>query len=76
VHGSAPDIAGQNLANPIALILCAAMMLEDLGETSAAERVRLGVYRVLSEGKVRTRDLGGSATTTEVTDAIIAAMQA
>jgi len=75
VHGSAPDIAGQNLANPIALILCAAMMLEDLGETSAAERVRLGVYRVLSEGKVRTRDLGGSATTTEVTDAIIAAME-
>jgi len=76
VHGSAPDIAGQNLANPIALILCAAMMLEDLGETSAAERVRQGVYRVLSEGKVRTRDLGGTATTTEMTDAIIAAMQA
>ncbi len=74
VHGSAPDIAGRNLANPIALILCAAMMLDDSGQTAAAERIRQGVYRVLSEGKVLTRDLGGDATTTQITDAIIAAM--
>jgi isocitrate dehydrogenase (NAD+) len=75
VHGSAPDIAGRNLANPIALILCAAMMLEDRGEREAAERMRQGVYRVLSEGKSLTRDLGGTATTTEITHAIIAAME-
>lgn len=74
VHGSAPDIAGRNLANPIALILCGAMMLEDLGEVQAAERIRHGVYTVLREGKVLTRDLGGNATTTQITDAIIAAM--
>jgi isocitrate dehydrogenase (NAD+) len=75
VHGSAPDIAGRNLANPIALILCGAMMLEDLGEVRAGERIRKGVYRVLSEGKVLTPDLGGNATTTQITDAIIAAME-
>lgn len=75
VHGSAPDIAGRNLANPIALVFCAAMMLEDQGEVEAAERIRQAVHRVLSEGKTLTRDLGGTATTTEITDAIIAAME-
>jgi len=75
VHGSAPDIAGRNLANPIALVFCAAMMLEDQGEVAAAERIRQAVHRVLSEGKTLTRDLGGTATTTEITDAIIAAME-
>lgn len=74
VHGSAPDIAGQNKANPIALIQCATMMLRDLGETEAADRVEKAVHTVLREGKTLTSDLGGSATTTEITDAIIAAM--
>ncbi|MEP0767351.1 MAG: isocitrate dehydrogenase (NAD(+)) [Fimbriimonadia bacterium] len=74
VHGSAPDIAGQNKANPIALIQCAAMMLRDLRETDAADRVEKAVHTVLREGKTLTPDLGGSATTSEITDAIIAAM--
>jgi isocitrate dehydrogenase (NAD+) len=76
VHGSAPDIAGQNKANPTALVLSAAMMLEHIGERVAAQRVRAGVARVLAEGTVRTGDLGGRASTVEITDAIIAAMPA
>lgn len=74
VHGSAPDIAGRNLANPIALILSAAMMLAHLGENEAADRIRNAVDRVLIEGKTMTRDLGGAASTTDVADAIIAAL--
>ncbi|MCB9524428.1 MAG: isocitrate/isopropylmalate dehydrogenase family protein [Myxococcales bacterium] len=76
VHGSAPDIAGQNKANPIALVLSAAMMLEHIGERVAAERVRRAVGKVLAEGKVRTGDLGGKASTTDMTKAIIAALPA
>ncbi len=72
VHGSAPDIAGKNLANPIALVLSAALMLRHLGEGDAAERVECAVTATLREGKIRTRDLGGTAGTTEVRDAIIA----
>jgi isocitrate dehydrogenase (NAD+) len=70
VHGSAPDIAGQNLANPTALLLSALMMLRHIGETTAAERVRQSLGRVLEAGAVRTRDLGGTATTSEFTDAL------
>jgi isocitrate dehydrogenase (NAD+) len=70
VHGSAPDIAGKNMANPIALILSGAMMLDHLGEHEAADRVREGVNAVLREGKKLTRDLGGHAGTTEVAEAI------
>ena len=70
VHGSAPDIAGKGLANPVAIILSAAMMLAHLGETDAAAAVRTGVRAVLSKGRVRTRDLGGSATTEELAAAI------
>ena len=70
VHGSAPDIAGKGLANPVAIILSAAMMLAHLGEMDAAAAVRTGVRAVLSKGRVRTRDLGGSATTEEVAAAI------
>jgi len=70
VHGSAPDIAGKNLANPMALILSSAMMLDHLGETAAARRVREAVYAVLAEGKKLTRDLGGTAGTTEIAEAI------
>jgi isocitrate dehydrogenase (NAD+) len=72
VHGSAPDIAGKNLANPIALILSSAMMLEHLGEKEPARRVREAVNTVLGEGKTLTRDLGGTAGTTEIAEAIAA----
>jgi isocitrate dehydrogenase (NAD+) len=70
VHGSAPDIANKNLANPTALLLSALMMLDHLGERPAAARIRAALDRVLTDGVVRTRDLGGTATTTEFTDAI------
>jgi isocitrate dehydrogenase (NAD+) len=70
VHGSAPDIAGKNLANPIALILSGAMMLEHLHELEAAARVRKAVLAVLAEGKKITHDLGGTAGTTEIAEAI------
>jgi isocitrate dehydrogenase (NAD+) len=70
VHGSAPDIAGKNVANPIAVILSGAMMLDFLGELTAAERVRAAVHAVLREGKKHTRDLGGSSGTTEIAEAI------
>jgi isocitrate dehydrogenase (NAD+) len=70
VHGSAPDIAGKNLANPMALILSSAMLLDHIGEMSAAARVRAAVEAVLREGKKLSRDLGGSAGTTEIAEAI------
>jgi isocitrate dehydrogenase (NAD+) len=70
VHGSAPDIADKNLANPTALLLSALMMLGHLGEQASAERIRAALVRVLADGHVRTRDLGGTASTTEFTDAI------
>jgi isocitrate dehydrogenase (NAD+) len=74
VHGSAPDIAGRDLANPIAVILSSAMMLSHVGEDDAAQRIEKAVHKVLSEGKALTGDLGGSAKTSEMTDAIIAAL--
>jgi isocitrate dehydrogenase (NAD+) len=69
VHGSAPDIADQNVANPTALLLSALLMLDHIGERATADRIRAGLTRVLA-GEVRTRDLGGTATTTEFTEAI------
>jgi isocitrate dehydrogenase (NAD+) len=72
VHGSAPDIAGRNLANPMALILSAAMMLDHVGVLDAAQRVRDAVYGVLREGQTLTRDLGGNAGTTQIAEAIAA----
>ncbi|MBM3749975.1 MAG: isocitrate dehydrogenase (NAD(+)) [Acidimicrobiia bacterium] len=74
VHGSAPDIADQNVANPTALLLSAVMMLRHLGEVDAAVRVKAALDRVLSAGEVRTRDLGGSASTTEFTLALCRAL--
>ena len=76
VHGSAPDIAGTGVANPIAMILSGAMMLRHLGEPTAAARVEGAVDAVLGDGRVRTPDLGGSSTTTDVGDAIAAAAAA
>ena len=74
VHGSAPDIAGKNVANPTALLQSALMMLRHIGETAAADRIWAAMMRVLGDGTSRTRDLGGSATTTAYADAIIAAL--
>jgi len=74
VHGSAPDIAGRGLANPLAQVLSGRMMLEFLGQQRAAELVENAVRTVLREGRVLTRDLGGSASTGEVTDAVLAHM--
>jgi isocitrate dehydrogenase (NAD+) len=71
VHGSAPDIAGQGIANPAALMLAAAMMLEHVGEQDAAARTRSGVRAVIVEDGVRTRDLGGTATTSQFGDAVV-----
>jgi isocitrate dehydrogenase (NAD+) len=70
VHGSAPDIANKNLANPTALLLSGLMMLDHIGERGTSERIRTALGGVLTAGRVRTRDLGGTATTTEFTDAI------
>jgi isocitrate dehydrogenase (NAD+) len=70
VHGSAPDIADKNLANPTALLLSALMMLDHIGERQRAERIRGALARLLSERQIRTRDLGGQASTTEFTDAM------
>jgi isocitrate dehydrogenase (NAD+) len=70
VHGSAPDIAGKGLANPIAMILSGAMLLRHLGERRAAERVERAVDAVLAEGRERTPDLGGSSTTDQVATSV------
>jgi isocitrate dehydrogenase (NAD+) len=70
VHGSAPDIANKNMANPTALLLSGLMMLDHIGQTAGAKRIRDALGRVLSGGEVRTRDLGGQASTTEFTEAI------
>jgi isocitrate dehydrogenase (NAD+) len=76
VHGSAPDIAGCGVANPIAIILSAAMMLAHLSELDAAEAIRAGVRGVLASGAVRTPDLGGRASTVEAASAIGTAARA
>lgn len=70
-HGAAPDLAGQNLVNPTALILSAAMMLDHLDERAAADRVREAVRLVLEQGRVLTPDLGGAARTSALTNVII-----
>jgi isocitrate dehydrogenase (NAD+) len=76
VHGSAPDIAGKGLANPTALILAAAMMLDHLGHTDAARRLRGAVRAAIGEGEALTRDLGGSASTGEYAAAVLKQLQA
>jgi isocitrate dehydrogenase (NAD+) len=71
VHGSAPDIAGLGVADPLGMILTAALMLRHLSRGEAADRVEAAVAAVLKEGDIRTRDLGGTATTGEMTEAIV-----
>jgi len=72
VHGSAPDIAGQGIANPSAQMLAAAMMLDHLTEHDAARRLREAIRLSIVEDRVRTRDLGGTATTAAFGDAVAA----
>ena len=74
VHGSAPRLAGKGIANPMAAIMASKMMLDYLGEGRWAERIENAIVTVLEEGKVLTPDLGGSSSTTQVTDAIIDAL--
>jgi tartrate dehydrogenase/decarboxylase / D-malate dehydrogenase len=74
VHGSAPDIVGQGLANPIGQIWCGAMMLDHLGHPDARDSVLASIEMVLTESEIRTPDIGGNSTTTEVVDAIIDAI--
>jgi isocitrate dehydrogenase (NAD+) len=74
VHGSAPDIAGKNLANPTAVVRSSLLMLDYLGETKAAARIQAALENVYGEKKALTRDVGGTAGTSEFTDAVIAAM--
>jgi tartrate dehydrogenase/decarboxylase/D-malate dehydrogenase len=76
VHGSAPDIFGQGIANPIGQIWSGAMMLEHLGEHEAAQAVEDAIARVLADAAApKTPDLGGTASTSEVGDAIVQALQ-
>ena len=72
VHGTAPDIAGKGIANPGALLLAACMLLEHTGDLDRAKRIRAAFESTIREGKVLTRDLGGSASTDQFTDAVIA----
>ncbi|HEV3420751.1 MAG TPA: isocitrate dehydrogenase (NAD(+)) [Candidatus Acidoferrum sp.] len=74
VHGTAPDIAGKGLANPTALLMSSILMLNHLGEQSAAERIEKALIKVYKEGKHVTKDVGGKAGTQEFTDAVIAAL--
>jgi isocitrate dehydrogenase (NAD+) len=75
VHGSAPDIAGKGVANPLAVIMSGVMMLNHLHEEKIGEKIKSAYNAVLAEGKVLTRDLGGTAGTNEFADAIIAKMK-
>ncbi len=75
VHGSAPDIAGKNMANPTALLQSGILMLRYLSERDAADKIEKALHYTLSMKEVRTRDIGGTASTTEYTEAIVASMK-
>jgi 3-isopropylmalate dehydrogenase len=76
VHGSAPDIAGKGIANPIAAILSVAMLLDHLGARKGSEAIRKAVAKVLAAGKSRSPDLGGAARTADVGKAVRQALEA
>ena len=76
VHGSAPDIAGRGVADPVAIVLSTALMLAHVSEHAAADAVRIGVRDVLAAGAIRTPDLGGRASTTDLAGAIADAARA
>jgi len=71
IHGTAPDIAGKGIADPTACIMCAVMLLRHIGENAAADRIYNAVLKVIKDGKHITKDIGGAATTEEMTQAII-----
>ena len=71
VHGSAPDIAGRNEANPAAAILSGVLMLRHVGETESADRIESALFGVIQKGKTLTTDMGGSAGTAAFTEAVI-----
>ena len=75
VHGTAPDIAGQGVANPTALLMSAILMLRHLNEDHAATKIEHALWHLYREGQHKTRDLGGTATTQEFTDSLIRAME-
>jgi len=75
VHGSAPDIAGKGVANPLALLLAAGLMLDHVNRSDLADRLRKAVLQTLQQDKVRTRDLGGTASTKDFATAITARLQ-
>jgi isocitrate dehydrogenase (NAD+) len=75
VHGSAPDLAGKGVANPLALLLAAAMMLDHVDRSELANQLRKAIDRSLNEDKVRTRDLGGTASTREFAEAVVARLK-
>ncbi len=75
VHGSAPDIAGQGVANPTALLLSACMLLDRVGQPEPAQRIRAALFAVIEEGRARTRDMGGSDGTDAFADAVIRALE-
>ena len=75
VHGSAPDIAGQGIANPTALLQSGILMLRYIGERDAAQKIEGAMLSVFREGRVRTRDIGGTSSTFEFADAVIAAIE-
>jgi isocitrate dehydrogenase (NAD+) len=74
VHGSAPDIAGKGIANPLAVLLSGIMMLEHIGQIKTAEKIRQAIHRMTEKGEALTPDLGGKATTMEMAEAIVAEM--
>jgi isocitrate dehydrogenase (NAD+) len=75
VHGTAPDIAGKGIANPTALLMSGIMMLDHLGELPAARRVEAALHQVYREGKSLTRDVGGTSSTSEFTQAVVRALK-
>jgi isocitrate dehydrogenase (NAD+) len=75
VHGSAPDLAGRNMANPTAMLLSAVLMLRHIHEIEAADRLEAAIAAVLKEGAALTADLGGTASTGAYADAVIAKMK-
>mgnify|MGYP002529330203 FL=1 len=75
IHGSAPDIVGQGIANPIGAFWTASMMLDHLGEPESARLVIDSIERLTRDGAVLTPDLGGAATTEEITEAMVAAIR-
>jgi isocitrate dehydrogenase (NAD+) len=76
VHGSAPDIAGKDMANPTALLQSAVLMLHHIDEPATAERVQAGLEQVYREGKTLTKDVGGTSGTKAFADAVVEAMEA